>query len=98
MFETDGSVAETEVSVRARVLQGVYRRGNSVSVAAGAARFERQLQHLPRVADVGPAVNVQVRREADYYAQQSRALTWLIRTVGFGIAALIGIGACSAPS
>jgi putative ABC transport system permease protein len=34
-----------------------------------------------------------VRRENEYYAQQSRALSSLIRTVGFGIAALMGIGA-----
>ena len=40
-----------------------------------------------------PQVNVQVRREADYYAQQSRALSGLIQGVGFGIAALMGIGA-----
>jgi putative ABC transport system permease protein len=36
---------------------------------------------------------VQVRRETEYYAQQSRALTSLIQTVGFGIALLMGIGA-----
>jgi putative ABC transport system permease protein len=40
-----------------------------------------------------PQVNVQVRRETEYYAQQSRQLSTLIRTVGFGIAALMGIGA-----
>jgi putative ABC transport system permease protein len=36
---------------------------------------------------------VQVRREKEYYAQQSRALNTLITTVGFGIAGLMGIGA-----
>ena len=40
-----------------------------------------------------PQVNVQVRRETEYYAQQSRALSGLIQGVGFGIAALMGIGA-----
>ena len=34
-----------------------------------------------------------VRRETDYYAGQSQALTSLIRTIGFAIAALMGIGA-----
>ena len=34
-----------------------------------------------------------MRRETEYYAQQSRALSSLIRGVGFGIAALMGIGA-----
>ena len=40
-----------------------------------------------------PQLNVQVRRETEYYAQQSQALTGLIQGVGFGIAALMGIGA-----
>jgi putative ABC transport system permease protein len=40
-----------------------------------------------------PQLNVQVRRETEYYAQQSQALNTLIRSVGFGIAALMGIGA-----
>src|SRR5207344_2220889 len=34
-----------------------------------------------------------VRREADYYAAQSVTLTRLIRTVGFAIATLMGVGA-----
>jgi putative ABC transport system permease protein len=34
-----------------------------------------------------------IRRENEYYAGQSQALTRLIRTIGFGIAGLMGIGA-----
>ena len=34
-----------------------------------------------------------VRRENEYYAEQSQALTQLIQTIGFGIAGLMGIGA-----
>ena len=51
MFETDGSIAETEIWVDSRVLQGAYRRGNTLSDGAGAARLERELQHVPRLAD-----------------------------------------------
>ena len=36
---------------------------------------------------------MQVKRESDYYAEQSRTLTTLIRTIGFGIASLMGLGA-----
>ena len=45
IFETDGSVAETEIWCDARTLQGAYRRGNSYqSVLArleSAAAFDR---------------------------------------------------------
>ena len=40
-----------------------------------------------------PQVNVAIRRENEYYAAQSVAMTRLIRAIGFGIAALMGIGA-----
>jgi putative ABC transport system permease protein len=93
LFETDGSVAETEIWCDVRVLQGVYRRGNSYQSILARLDSSESFNTFRDWLTANPQVNVQVRREADYYAQQSRALTTLIRTVGFGIAALMGIGA-----
>jgi len=93
LFETDGSVAETEIWCDARVLQGVYRRGNSYQSVLARLDSSQSFTTFRDWLTANPQVNVQVRREADYYAQQSRALTTLIRTVGFGIAILMGIGA-----
>jgi putative ABC transport system permease protein len=93
MFETDGSVAETEIWCDARVLQGVYRRGNSYQSLLARLDSSESFNTFRDWLTANPQVNVQVRREEDYYAQQSRALTSLIRTVGFGIAALMGVGA-----
>jgi putative ABC transport system permease protein len=93
MFETDGSVAETEIWCDARVLQGVYRRGNSYQSLLARLDSSESFNTFRDWLTANPQVNVQVRREEEYYAQQSRALTSLIRTVGFGIAALMGIGA-----
>jgi putative ABC transport system permease protein len=93
LFETDGSVAETEIWCDARVLQGVYRRGNTYQSLLARLDSSDSFNTFRDWLTANPQVNVQVRREADYYAQQSRALTSLIRTVGFGIAALMGIGA-----
>jgi putative ABC transport system permease protein len=93
MFETDGSVAETEIWCDARTLQGVYRRGNTYQSLLARLDSSDSFNTFRDWLTSNPQVNVQVRREEDYYAQQSRALTSLIRTVGFGIAALMGIGA-----
>lgn len=93
LFETGGSVAETEIWCDARVLQGVYRRGNSYQSILARLDSSESFNAFRDWLTANPQVNVQVRREQDYYAQQSRALTSLIRTVGFGIAALMGIGA-----
>ena len=93
LFETNGSVAETEIWCDARVLQGAYRRGNSFQSVLARLDSSQSFNMFRDWLTANPQVNVQVRRETEYYAQQSRALTSLIRGVGFGIAALMGIGA-----
>ena len=93
VFETDGSVAESEIWIDARTLQGAYRRGNFFQSVLARLDSSQTFDAFRDWLTANPQVNVQVRREADYYAQQSRALTGLIRGVGFGIAALMGIGA-----
>jgi putative ABC transport system permease protein len=40
-----------------------------------------------------PRLNVTVMHESEYYAAQSRVMQTIIETVGFGIAALMGLGA-----
>jgi len=93
LFESGGSVAETELWCDARTLQGAYRRGNS---------YQTVLARLDTLDSFGvfrdwltsnPQLNVTVRRETEYYAAQSRTLTNLIQTIGFAIAGLMAIGA-----
>ena len=93
VFETDGSIAETEIWIDARVLQGAYRRGNTYQTVLARLDSSNNFDQFRDWLTTNPQVNVQVRRETEYYAQQSRALNSLIRGVGFGIAALMGIGA-----
>jgi putative ABC transport system permease protein len=93
MFETGGSIAETEIWTDTRVLQGAYRRGNTYQTVLARLDSSDSFDTFRDWLTANPQVNVQVRREEEYYAQQSRALTGLIRGVGFGIAALMGIGA-----
>jgi putative ABC transport system permease protein len=93
IFETDGSVAETEVWLDSRVLQGAYRRGSTYQVVLARLDSSESFNTFRDWLTSNPQVNVQVRRETEYYAQQSRALSGLIQGVGFGIAALMGVGA-----
>ena len=93
IFETDGSVAETEIWCDSRVLQSVYRRGNSYQTVLAQLDSSESFDTFRDALTTNPQVNVQVRRETEYYAQQSRQLSSLIRNIGFGIAALMGIGA-----
>lgn len=93
VFEADGGVAETEVWTDASVLQGVYRRGNSFQLVLARLESSQDFDRFRDWLTTNPQLNVQVRRESEYYAQQSRSLSSLIQGVGFGIALLMGIGA-----
>ena len=93
IFEADGGVAETEIWTDARVLQGIYRRGNTYQSMLARLDTEESLDMFRDWLTTNPNLNVMVRRENEYYAGQSRALTTLIQRIGFGIAALMGMGA-----
>jgi putative ABC transport system permease protein len=93
IFEADGTVGETEIWCDARTLQGAYRRGNSFQSVLVRLDTPASFTAFKDWLTANPQVNVSVRRETDYYAAQSVTLSNLIRTIGFGIAALMAIGA-----
>jgi putative ABC transport system permease protein len=93
VFEADGGVAESEIWADSRALQGAYRRGNSYQSVLVSLDSADSLGTFTDWLTSNPAVNVMVRRENEYYAGQSQAMTTLISTIGYGIAGLMGIGA-----
>jgi putative ABC transport system permease protein len=92
IFSDGGSVAESEIWADVGVLQPAYRRNSFQSVYArlvstdAFATFKDALTSDPRL-------NVKVMRESDYYAEQSTLIYNLIRTLGWLVAGLMGIGA-----
>lgn len=93
IFEADGGVAETEIWADVRTLQGAYRRGNTYQSVLVRLDSSNTFDMFRDWLTSNPQVNVAIRRENDYYAAQSVAMTRLIQTIGFGIAVLMGIGA-----
>lgn len=93
IFEAGGSAAESELWCDAKVLQPAYRRGNSYqSVYARLASYDA-FSTLKDALTTDPRLTVMVMREPEYYARQSETLQRVIRTIGFAIAGLMGIGA-----
>jgi putative ABC transport system permease protein len=92
-FAADGSVAETEIWCDNRLLQGVYRRGNSYQSVLARLDSPASFDTFKNWLTTNPQLNVQVRRESEYYAAQSTTMTSLIRGIGYAIATLMGIGA-----
>ena len=93
IFETGGSVAESEIWCDARVLQPAYRRGNSYQSVLARLESADSFQVLKDSLTSDPRVQVTVMLERDYYAEQSRVLNSIIENVGIGIAVLMGLGA-----
>ncbi|MGB7217783.1 MAG: ABC transporter permease [Vicinamibacterales bacterium] len=93
IFTADGSVAESEIWADGRLLQGVYRRGNSYQLVLARLDSPASFDNFKNWLTTNPQLNVQVRHESEYYAAQSTTMTSLIQGVGYTIAALMGIGA-----
>ena len=93
VFEADGGVAETEIWGDARTLQSAYRRGNTYQSLLARLDSPESLDTFRDWLTSNPQLNVSIKRENEYYASQSQALTRLIQTIGYGIAGLMGIGA-----
>ncbi|RPI14738.1 MAG: ABC transporter permease [Lysobacterales bacterium] len=93
VFEANGGLAESEVWTDLTVLQGVYRRGNTVQVVRLQLESPSALSDVERHLDADPRVNVTVQSEREFLADQSRILVTLINYVGTTIAVLMGIGA-----
>jgi putative ABC transport system permease protein len=93
IFDAGGSVAESEIWCDAKVLQPAYRRGNSYQSVIARLESVNSFQTFKDALTTNPRLQVTVIREPDYYAQQSQVMQTIIRSIGFGIAALMGLGA-----
>jgi putative ABC transport system permease protein len=93
IFESNGSVAETEIWCDSRLIQGAYQRGNSYQAVLVTLDSPASFDTFKNWLTTNPQLSVQVRRESEYYAAQSQVMTGLIRGIGYTIAALMGIGA-----
>jgi putative ABC transport system permease protein len=93
VFAAGRSVSESEVWTDLTVLQGVYRRGNSIQVVRARLTSPAALQTLKAALSSDPRLNAAARAEREFYADQSRILVTLINYVGTAIALLMGVGA-----
>jgi putative ABC transport system permease protein len=93
IFDAQGSVAESEIWCDAKVLQPAYRRGNSYQSVYARLNTADTFAAFKDTLTTDPRLSVTAVREPEYYVAQSEVLHQIIRTIGFIIAALMGIGA-----
>jgi putative ABC transport system permease protein len=93
IFKADDSVYESEIWTDARVLQPVFRRGSTYQSVYARLESDDAFQDFKDALTADPRLDVEVKRESDYYAAQSEVLRQLVRTLGNLIAALMAVGA-----
>jgi putative ABC transport system permease protein len=93
VFSAAGSVSESELWTDIRVLQGAYRRGNSVQSVRVKLQNAESLATLKEALDADPRVDVDVMSEHEYYSGQAAPLSRFIRLIGYPLTVLMAIGA-----
>lgn len=92
-FSARGSVSESELWTDVRVLQDVYRRGNSYQSVRVRLENEAAFEAFAAAIADDPRLDTDVTTERDYYAAQAEGMTRFIRAVGYPLTFLMAIGA-----
>ena len=93
VFDANGGSVESQVWCDVDMLQQAFRRHNAFQAVYATLESPESLDVLRASLASDPRFEVDVRRESEYYAEQSRALTSLITTAGVFIALLMAAGA-----
>jgi putative ABC transport system permease protein len=93
IFTANGGLAESEIWCDAGVLQPAYRRGDTFQTVLVKLESPEAFGTFKDALTADPRLDVDVVREADYYAEQSKTLYGIITGLGVLIAVLMGLGA-----
>ena len=93
VFSAGGGTAESEIWTDATVLQAAYNRGDSFQSVYARLNSPAAFTAFKDALTTDPRLDVKVLRQADFYAEQSTAVTTLITTLGYIITGLMAIGA-----
>lgn len=93
VFDAGGSVSESELWTDVRVLQNMYRRGNSFQSVRVKLTSSAALEELTASLEADPRIDPDVMSEREYYSSQAEPLSRFIRLVGYPLTILMAIGA-----
>ena len=93
VFAANGSIFESELWSDVKVLQPAYRRGNTFQSVRVKLDSAASIDEFTSVLASDPRVQVDVRSEQAYFAEQAEPVVRFIRLVGYPLAILMAIGA-----
>ncbi len=92
-FSGQGGSIESELWADAAVVQGAFRRGNNYASVYARLSYIDALAEFKDVLTADPRLSVTVEREAEFFAEQSGALSGFVSGIGYVIAILMALGA-----
>jgi putative ABC transport system permease protein len=93
IFSGGSGAAESELWTDAAVLQPAYHRGESFQSVYARLSSPQSFQEFKDSLTSNPQLKVKALRQREFLAEQSNMLTSFIRSIGFLVAALMGLGA-----
>jgi putative ABC transport system permease protein len=93
IFTAGGGIAESEIWADTAVLQPAYQRDDNFQSVSVKLESAAAFQEFSKFLTNHPRLSVKVMRQAEYYAEQSTAVTRFITTIGVFIASLMALGA-----
>ncbi len=93
VFDDNGSVSESELWTDVRVLQSIYRRGNSFQSVRVKLEAPDAIDSFTENLKEDPRIDPDVYTEKEFYSQQSESLATFIRLIGYPLTFLMAIGA-----
>jgi ABC-type lipoprotein release transport system permease subunit len=92
-FEAGGSAFESEIWGDATVLMPTLQRGGAFQSMTFRKRPEASFEQLEKELESDPRLQVQVRRESEWYESQSTGLAATIQVIGTLITIIMALGA-----
>ncbi len=93
IFTANGGVAESEIWSDGAVLRSVYKREENYQSVYVRLSSAGAFQQFKDALTTNPKLTVQVSRLADFYADQSTAVTSFVSTIGVRVASMMALGA-----
>lgn len=93
IFESNGSISESELWSDAAVLAPAYQREGSHSIVIAKLASAGSFKQFKDALTTDPKLTVKVQSESAYYEAQSRTLRGLVTGLAFIVCSLMGLGA-----
>jgi len=93
IFAADGSVFESEIWADLPVVQSLFKRTNYFQTMRARLQSAAALDTLKAYSDNDPRLKLDVKSEAQYFAEQAENTSMLIQKLGWPLAIAMALGA-----